>query len=109
MVIDSHPLPCIEENIEKLAGSTIYSTLDAASAYNIIPVEKRSKPYLAFVCAFGSFTFKRMPFGATYAGATYSRFVNLIGYEVSEDCIRMRPDYVDKIMKWPNPKNGKSL
>ena len=167
-VIDSYPLPCIEENIEKLAGSTIYSTLDAASAYNIIPVEKRSKPYLAFVCAFGSFMFKRMPFGATNAGATYSRFVNLmveklrsphiltylddvivataslesqlveleralaahmecgirlkakktflfmkkvdyLGYEVSEDGIRMRPDYVDKIMKWPNPKNGKEL
>ena len=41
-VIDSYPLPCIEENIEKLAGSTIYSTLDTASAYNIITVEKLS-------------------------------------------------------------------
>ena len=109
-----------------------------------------------------------MPFGATNAGATYSRFVNLmverlrsphilvylddvivattsleaqlteleralaahmecgirlkakktflflekvnyLGYEVSGDGIRMRPDYVDKIMKWPNPKNGKEL
>ena len=167
-VIDSYPLPCIEENIEKLAGSQIYSTLDAASAYNIIPVEKRSRNFLAFVCAFGTFTFKRMPFGATNAGATYSRFVNLmverlrsphilvylddvivattsleaqlkeleralaahmecgirlkakktflflekvnyLGYEVSGDGIRMRPDYVDKIMKWPNPKNGKEL
>ena len=37
-VIDSYPLPNIEENIEKLAGSQVFSTLDAANAYQIIPV-----------------------------------------------------------------------
>ena len=32
-----------------------------------------------------------------------------LGYKVSEDGIPMRPDYVDKIMKGPNPKNEKEL
>ena len=167
-VVDSYPLPNIEENIEKLAGSQVFSTLDASNAYHIVPVEKESRPYLAFVCAFGSFTFRRMPFGATNAGATYSRFVsmmveklrsphiltylddvlvatstleeqlkelekalaahiecgirlkakktflfmekvNYLGYEVSGEGIRMRPDYVEKILQWPNPTDGKQL
>ena len=48
-VVDSYPLPNIEENIEKIAGSQVYSTLDAAIAYYIIPIEKKSRQYLAFI------------------------------------------------------------
>ena len=61
-VADSYPLPAIEENLQKLAGSEIFSTLDSMTAYHTIPVEKKSRPFLGFVCCFGSFTFKRMPF-----------------------------------------------
>ncbi|MDP6725577.1 MAG: reverse transcriptase family protein, partial [Arenicellales bacterium] len=43
-IVDAYPLPSIEENLQKLAGSCIFSTLDATSAYNTIPVEKKSRP-----------------------------------------------------------------
>ena len=77
-VADAYPLPNIGENLDNLQGSQVYSTLDASAAYNTVPVTTRSRPLLAFVTPFGSYTFKRMPFGAKNSGATYSRFIDLL-------------------------------
>ena len=35
--------------------------------------------------------------------------VNYLGYEVSGNGIRMRQEYVDKILHWPTPTNGKQF
>ena len=77
-VADSYPLPNISENLDTLQGSRVYSTLDASAAYNTIPVTEEAKSMLAFVTPFGLYTFKRMPFGAKNAGATYSRFIDML-------------------------------
>ena len=77
-VADAYPLPNIQDNLDKLQGSKIFSTLDAASAYHTIPVEARSRPLLAFTTPWGLYTFRRMPFGACNAGSTYSRFVEIL-------------------------------
>ena len=76
-VKDSYPLPNIQENLEKLQGSKIFSTLDAAGAYHTIPVAETTKPLLAFTTPFGLFTFNRMPFGATNAGQVYVRMMEM--------------------------------
>ena len=75
---DSYPLPSINENLEKLQGSQIFSTLDAAGAYHCIPVEEKARPMLAFVTPFGVHTFKRMPFGASNSGPCYARFMEML-------------------------------
>ena len=77
-IADAYPLPNIGENIDNLQGSRVYSTLDASAAYHTIPVEEKARPLLAFITPFGSYTYKRMPFGAKNAGATYSRFIDLL-------------------------------
>ena len=77
-VADAYPLPSISENLDQLEGSRVFSTLDAAAAFNTIPVEERSKPLLAFTTPWGLYTFSRMPFGPTNSGATYCRFVDLL-------------------------------
>ena len=69
-IVDSYQLPNIKENIEKLAESQVFLTLDEASVYHRIPVEKQIRQYLAFGCAFGSYTIKRMAFGTPHGGAT---------------------------------------
>lgn len=74
-VADSYPLPSIEMNLEKLAGARVFSALDAAAAYNIIPVAEKSRPLLAFITPMGLFTYKRMPFGPKNSGAVYARFI----------------------------------
>ena len=77
-VADAYPLPNISENLDNLQGSQVYSTLDASAAYHTIPVVEKARPLLAFVTPFGSYSYKRMPFGAKNAGATYSRFIDLL-------------------------------
>ena len=74
-VPDSFPTPRIAEVLEGLAGSKVFSTLDAAQAYHNIPVAPESQSLTAFVCHFGLFLFKRMPFGLRNAGAKYCRIV----------------------------------
>ena len=63
--------------MEKLQGARYFSAIDAAAAYHTVPVEAKSRPYLAFLTPYGTFQFKKMPFGAKNAGATYSRLVEL--------------------------------
>ena len=75
---DSYPLPNISENLDKLQGSKIFSTLDAAGAYHTIPVEQKSRPLLAFTTPFGLFQYKRMPFGPANSGQTYTRFMETV-------------------------------
>ena len=63
------------EMLEGLAGSKVFSTLDAAQAYHNVPVDPESQSLTAFICHFGLFLFKRMPFGLKNAGAKYCRIV----------------------------------
>ena len=64
----SYPLPSISENLEKMQGSRVFSTLDAAGAYHCVPVAPKTRLSLAFVTQFGLYTLKRMPIGASNAG-----------------------------------------
>ena len=77
-VTDSYPIPNIDEVLERLAGSKYYSALDAAAAYHTIPVEKKSRPLLAFTTPMGLYEFTKMPFGPKNSGAVYARFVDML-------------------------------
>ena len=72
---DSFPTPRLGDVLEGLAGSKVFSTLDAAQAYHNLPVEASSRSLTAFICCFGLFEFLRMPFGLKNAGAHYCRLV----------------------------------
>ena len=77
-VKDSYPLPSISENLEKLQGSKVFSTLDAAGAYHVVPVSEKARPLLAFITPFGLYTWKRMPFGASNSAPCFSRFMDML-------------------------------
>ena len=72
---DSFPLPSIEDNLEKLSKSTVFSTMDGAGAFHQVAVDDEDMEKTAFATPFGLYHFKRMPFGLTNAPATYSRMV----------------------------------
>ena len=94
-IADAYPLPNIEDNLEQLQGSKIFSCLDAAAAYHVVPVSKRSRPYLAFITPYGLFTFKRMPFGPRNSGAVYSRMVELCIQKMRSESILA---YLDDVL-----------
>jgi hypothetical protein len=76
IVKDAYPLQSIENNLHKLQGAKIFSTLDSAGAYHSVEIHPESRECTAFITPFGQFQFARMPFGLSNAGACYSRLVS---------------------------------
>ena len=73
---DSYALPRIEQTLESLADSMVYSTLDLTSGYWQVEMAEDCKPYTAFTCGpLGFFECETMPFGATNAPATFQRLM----------------------------------
>jgi transposase InsO family protein len=70
---DSYPMPQIHDVVDRMAGSTMFSTLDGASAYWAVPLTEDSKQKTAFSVPRGQFELEVMSFGLCNAQATYQR------------------------------------
>ena len=78
---DSYPLTDVNDILDKLQGSTFFSSLDGVSAYWSIPIVEPDREKTAFITPSGQFEFCVMPFGLFNAQATYQRAIDsaLIG------------------------------
>ena len=71
-VKDSHPLPCICETLESLAGAGHYSTFNMNSGFWQVPMDEESKQYTAFTLgSMGLYECESMPFGLCNAPPTF--------------------------------------
>ena len=70
-----HPLPTVDETLDKLAGAKIFSKLDASSAYWQIPVDEQSSKLLTFNTPFGRYRFLRLPYGIHSASELFQKEV----------------------------------
>lgn len=75
---DSYPIPRIDECIDSLGESTVFSTLDANSGYWKVEIDDRDKDKTAFTSHHGLYRFTRMPFGLKNAPATFQRAMDVI-------------------------------
>nr|GFA19174.1 reverse transcriptase domain-containing protein [Tanacetum cinerariifolium] len=60
---DHFPLPFMDQMLERLAGNEYYSFLDGFSSYFQIPINPKDQEKTTFTCSYGTFAYKRMPFG----------------------------------------------
>jgi hypothetical protein len=77
-VKDSYPLPRMDECLDSLGDSTIFTTLDCNSGYWQIVMKDTDKNKTAFVTHCGVHRFTRMPFGLCNAPATFQRALDMI-------------------------------
>ncbi|KAL2230537.1 UNVERIFIED_CONTAM: Retrovirus-related Pol polyprotein from transposon [Sesamum indicum] len=70
---DHFPLPFIDQMLERLAGQSHYCCLDGYSGFHQIPVASEGQEKTTFTCPFGTFAYRRMPFGLCNAPATFQR------------------------------------
>jgi hypothetical protein len=68
---DHFPLPFIDQILERLAGQSYYCFLDGYSGYNQVVVDPQDQEMTTFTCPFGTFAYRRMPFGLCNAPATF--------------------------------------
>ncbi|CAM5115718.1 unnamed protein product [Eretmochelys imbricata] len=78
IVIDSHPLPHIEEVFAELCGAKIFSTLDLQSAYYQVMLHEDSRDLTAFITHEGLFIFKLVPYGLASAPSAFQKMMSLI-------------------------------
>jgi hypothetical protein len=70
---DHFPLPFMDQILETVAGHEFYYFLDGYSGYNQIEIALEDQEKTTFTCPFGTFAYRRMPFGLCNAPATFQR------------------------------------
>nr|GFC21242.1 reverse transcriptase domain-containing protein [Tanacetum cinerariifolium] len=60
---DHFPLPFMDQMLERLAGNEFYCFLYGFSGYFQIPIDPQDQEETTFTCPYGTFAYRRMPFG----------------------------------------------
>ena len=68
---DHFPLPFIDQMFERLANHQYYYFLDGYSGFFQIPIHPDDQEMTTFTCPYGTFAYRRMPFGLCNAPATF--------------------------------------
>jgi hypothetical protein len=74
---DNYPVPPMEQLLHTVSRSDIFSLLDEFSGYNQVLVSEEDRLKTTFRTKWGTFAYKRMPFGLINAGATFHRAMDV--------------------------------
>nr|GEX50200.1 reverse transcriptase domain-containing protein [Tanacetum cinerariifolium] len=68
--------------LERLAGNEFYCFLDAFFSYFQIPINPPDQEKTTFTCSYGTFAYRRMPFGLCNALGTFQRCMMAIFHDM---------------------------
>ena len=68
---DNYPTPFIDQIIDACTGSEVFSFMDGFSRYNQIQIKSKDQHKTSFIFPWGTFTYRKIPFGLKNAGATF--------------------------------------
>ncbi|GKA13039.1 reverse transcriptase domain-containing protein [Tanacetum coccineum] len=111
---DHFPLPFMDQMLERLAGNEYYCFLDGFSGYFQIPIDPKDQEKTTFTCPYGTFAYRRMPFGLCNAPGTFqSHFMVkegiVLGHKISKKGIEVDKAKIDVIAKLPHPTTVKGI
>ena len=85
---DHFPLPFIDQLLERVYGHPFYCFLDGYSRYFQIEIAPEDQEKTTYTCPFGTYAYRRMPFGLCNAPATFQHCM-----------LSMFSDMVERIME----------
>lgn len=77
LIADKFPLPRIDDILDNLGRSTIFSVMDLYQGFHQVPLDEQSRDITAFSTESGSFRWKVLPFGLNVSPNSFSRMMNL--------------------------------
>ncbi|GJY01493.1 reverse transcriptase domain-containing protein [Tanacetum coccineum] len=109
----------MDQMLERLARNEYYCFLDGFSGYFQIPIDPKDQDKTTFTCPYGTFAYRRMPFGLCNAPGTFQRCMMAIfhdmiketmevimdDFSVFEDSFSSCLSYLDKMLKWCEDTN----
>ncbi|XP_059068351.1 uncharacterized protein LOC131054285 [Cryptomeria japonica] len=95
----------MDQVLQTVTGSEMLSMLDGFLGYNQIEVSEPDQHKTAFTTPWGTFAYRRMPFGLINAGATFQRAMDLAFCGIVG---RFIPDFAEKTRHIVNMMKGKS-
>ncbi|GJT34556.1 reverse transcriptase domain-containing protein [Tanacetum coccineum] len=78
--------------LERLAGNQYYCFLDGFSGYFQIPIDPKDQEKTTFTCPYGTFAYRRMPFGLCNAPGTFQRCMMAIFHDMIEKTMEVFMD-----------------
>ncbi|GJZ37250.1 putative reverse transcriptase domain-containing protein [Tanacetum coccineum] len=125
-VKNRYPLPKMNDLLDQLQGSNIYSKIDLRSGHHKLKVREADISKTAFRTRYGHYEFQVMPFGLTNAPAVfmdlmnrlkkeelYAKFskcefwipkVQFLGHVIDSEGIHVDPAKIESIKDWTSPK-----
>nr|GEX73887.1 reverse transcriptase domain-containing protein [Tanacetum cinerariifolium] len=89
---DHFPLSFTDQMLERLAGNEYYCFLDGFSGYFQIPIDPRDQEKTTFTSPYGTFAYRRMPFGLCNAPETFQRCMLAIFHDMVEKTMEVFMD-----------------
>jgi hypothetical protein len=88
---DHFPLPFIDEMLERLAKHAYFCFLDGYSGFTI-PIHPDDQHKTTFTCPYGTFAYRRMPFGLCNASTSFQRCMMAVFLEFIEEIVEVFMD-----------------
>ena len=78
IICDRIPIPIVDEVVENLSGSAVFSKLDVRLGFNQIELDEESRDITTFATHKGLFRYKRMGFGVNSAPEKYQQIIRQV-------------------------------
>nr|GEW27087.1 reverse transcriptase domain-containing protein [Tanacetum cinerariifolium] len=93
---DHFPLSFMDQILKRLAGNQYYCFLDGLFGYFQIPIDPKDQEKTTFTCPYGTFAYRRMPFGLCNAPGTFQRCMMAIFHDMIEKTMEENSHFMVK-------------